>query len=209
MEQEIYYILFGWLLGLLSAPIASILEKYYKRNDLKRAIFSDLKNIAVRLAATCQSIQAHRGTRNKESLAWIKGVYEKYRLDTPQTSIDNINRLLSASDEDFAIVSSLMKGANNTGLSLKTFSLPYLESVLSELFLFETKFQMQILGIRSQIDILNEDIENVLYYHRLTFDSSAVGKNKDNILDNINGGHAEIERRCRLIVDKIITVVDS
>ncbi len=207
--EQIYFILFGWLLGLLSPPIASIIEKNYKRDALKKAIFSELENVVVRLAATCQLIQTHRGTRDKESLTWIKNIYEKYRLNTPQTTLDNINKLLTVSNEEFALLTSLMKAKENACLGFKKSSLPYLESVLSDLFLFDTTLRRETLEVRSLIDILNEDIENTQYYHRLTFDSSIIGGNRDTLMKNIDNGHIEIEKRCKSIVNKIIKLLDS
>ena len=50
--REALFIILGWLLGLLGAPILLRIEKYYKRKDLKIAIFSELKNLEIRLAAT-------------------------------------------------------------------------------------------------------------------------------------------------------------
>lgn len=207
--ENILYIVFGWLLGLLSPPIASIIEKHYRKNELRKALYSDLKNLIVRLASSCQAIEVHRGTRNKESLVWILSIYEKYRADTPQTIITNINKLLQATDEDFENLNSFMKGEDGIGLNVKPFSMPFLESVLGDLFLFNVEFQRRILEVRSQISILNQDIDLTMSYHRMTFNLSSSDKNKDIILQNINSGHIEIANRCKSIANKIIVILES
>lgn len=66
--KEVIYITFGWLLGLLGQPIVSRIEKYYKRKDFKIAIFSELKNLSIRLATSCYKIQTHLGIKDKSML---------------------------------------------------------------------------------------------------------------------------------------------
>ena len=75
--MQTLYIILGWLLGLLGNPIVSRIEKRYKRNDLKKVIFSELKNLKLRLVANFWKIQMHLGEFDKLTLQWINNVYEK------------------------------------------------------------------------------------------------------------------------------------
>lgn len=97
----------------------------------------------------------------------------------------------------------MLKAAENIILSLKTYSLPFIESILEHLSVFDSKFQRDILEVRDQISILNEEIENAMSYSRLTFDPSSMDTNKDIISTNINSSYNNIGERCRIIVDKI------
>ncbi|MBL7130425.1 MAG: hypothetical protein ISS45_03330 [Candidatus Omnitrophica bacterium] len=189
---EIVYIFCGWILGLLGQPIVSKIEKYYRRNDLKIAIYSELKNLGVRLAAVCYKIEMHLGIRDKSTLRWVKSIYERYRVDYPKGLSEAIEKLLQSPDEQFNIATNLFKGDETIGLSLKTYSLPFSESIVEHLSIFNSKFQRDIFEIRAQISILNEEVENAMFYFRLTFDPSCMNTNKDIIRSNINNGYKEI-----------------
>ena len=154
--REALFIILGWLLGLLGAPILLRIEKYYKRKDLKIAIFSELKNLEIRLAATCYKIQMHLGIRDKSTLRWVKNIYEKHREVCPKNILEARDKLLQVSDEQFNAATTLFKATENIGLGLKTFSLPFIEPILKHLSVFDSKFQKNIFEVRDQIITLNE-----------------------------------------------------
>lgn len=201
--KEALYITLGWLFGLLSPRIAIGIEKYYKRNDLKKAIFSDLKNLAVRLTATHSTIQMHLGIRNKESLKWEKNIYEKYRDKCLEGVLEAIEKTIQAPDELFKKATNLFKADENICLGLKTYSLYFIVSISEQLSIFTPGFQREILEIRSQVDILNEEIEMAKFHYRLTFDSSCMKTNGTIICTNLKNNYNEIQHRCKIIVDKI------
>ena len=123
-------VILGWLLGLLSQPIVSRIERHYKREDFRKAIFSELKTLGTRLAATCYQIQSHLGMRDKEALRWVKSVYEKHKTDCPKGVIEAIDKVLQASNEQFSAVADFTKAPKNIYLGLKTFSVPLIDSIL-------------------------------------------------------------------------------
>lgn len=201
--KEALYITLGWLFGLLSPRIAIGIERYYKRNDLKKAIFSDLKNLAVRLTAVYSKIQMHLGIRDKESLKWEKYIYEKYRDNCPKSVLEAIEKMIQAPDEHFEKATSLFKADENISLSLKTYSLYFIVSISEQLSIFTPGFQREILEIRSQVDILNEEIEMTKFHYQLTFDSSCMKTNGSIIRTNLKNNYNEIQHRCKIIVDRI------
>lgn len=201
--KEISYIILGWLLGLLGHPIVSRIERYFKRKDLKVAIFSDLENLIVKLAAMYYSIQSILGCTDKATLKWIKSIYEKHRVDCPKSVLEAINRLLlCVPDEEFNKI-NLLKADSNTSLSLKIYAMPFIEPVLEQLSVFDSKFQADILEIRNQLDILNQEIEDTIFYHRLTFDPSCMDTNANIINNNLTNSYNNIQERCKIVVDKI------
>lgn len=207
--MEILYTFFGWLLGLLSQPIVSRIERHYKCKDIKIAIFSELKNLLVRLAATYSKIQTHLGVQDKESLRWLKTIYLKYRVECPQNVLEAMDKVLQASDENFKTVANLLKAKENAALGLKTYLLPFTDSVLDSLSIFDPKFQRDILEIRAQVSILNEEIENAMFYFRLTFDPSALSVNRNTIEVNLNNSYKLIERQSKIVVDKIEKILEG
>lgn len=203
----ILYTIFGWLLGLLSQPIASRIEKYYKRGDVKTAIFSELKNLLVRLASTCMKIEAHLGTKDKESLRWLKAIYEEYRIECHQEILDAMEKIIQAPDEQFKVVVQYLKAGEDQGIGLRGFSLPFTDSILENLSVFDPKFQSDILEIRTQVGFLNEMVEESVFYFRLTFDPDAIKINSEPIKNNMNTCYRQVGDGCRRLVEKIQKVL--
>lgn len=205
--KELLFIAFGWLLGLLGAPIVTRIEKHYKREDFKKAIFSELKYLAIRLSSTCYKIQMHLGIRDKATLEWVKKVYEKYEEDCPKGVLEGINRLLESSDAMLNAATQFFKANESECLGLKAFSVPYTDSILESLSVFNSNFQKNIFDIRDNINILNEETESAMFHYRLTFDPKCMDANKEIIQNNIRSNYNEVQRRCRIIVDKIENLI--
>jgi len=212
MKEALYVILgciLGWLLGLLSQPIVSRIEKYYKRNDLKTAIFSELKNLKIRLAAGCYEIQSHLGFSDKETLKWVKSVYEEHRTDCPQGVLQSINKMLQVPEKQFTLLTSLFKAEENVSLNIKTYSLSFIDSILEHLSVFDSEFQRHVLEVRAQINILNEEIKNAEFHYQLTFNPSCMSANKTIIKSNLDNCYNNIQKRCRIVVGKIDEVLKN
>ena len=203
------YILLAWLLGIISQPIVSRINKYYKRNDLKKVIFYDLKNLEYRLAANYHKINIHLGNIDKPKLKWIKTIYEKNIEDCPKMLIEIINKKLQFSESEFDKFTNQSKAKENINLDLKKFSLSFTESILERLSIFDAKFQKDILDIRDHNNILNEEIENAKFYFRLTFDPSCMDINNEIIKLNLEKSYNSIQERCRIIIDKIEKILKN
>ena len=200
--KEILYIIFGWLLGLLGQPVILRIERHFKRKDVKIAIFSELKNLAVRLAATCYKIQSNLGITDRTKLTWVKNVHEKYRIDG-KDMVESLDKVLEMTDEQINAMASSRKAPEGICISLKKHSLPFIESISEQISVFEPKFQKEIFEIQAQVNILNEEIENAMYSYRLTFDPSSMKTNKDIINQNITKCYHAIEERCVIVVSEI------
>lgn len=201
-------IILGWLFGLLSPPIVLKIEKRYKRKSLKIVVVNELNNLSFRLAGSYYIIQTHLGNKDKASIAWVRGVFEKHKGDCPEALLKLMDTLLELPDGQFEALQDEIKEKENVGLGLKTFSLPFTESILENIEIFDSKFQKDILKVRDEIIILNEEIELAMYYFRLTFDTAAMNTNAKIIKINIKRGYEIIQDRCKLIIDKIDRIMD-
>jgi hypothetical protein len=90
-----------------------------------------------------------------------------------------------------------------SGLSLKKFYLPFLESRIDSLPVFSDKFRTLVFEIQSQIQMLNEEIDNAQFYFRRTFDSSMNAGCHKIVRQNLRSCYENIERQVRPIVEKI------
>jgi len=207
--MEILYIIFGWLLGLLSQPIVSKIEKHSKQKEIRNAIFSELQNIEIRLVVLCYKIQTHLGKNDMETLIWIKGIYKKYKGNFPHRLLDTFEKLSQAPDDQFDEIIRTSKAEDDISISPKKYSLPYTESILEYLSVFDSNFQKNIFDIRTQINFLNDDIENSSFYFRLTFKPSCMNLNKEIIRSNLNNCYNDIQERCKKIAERIDNVLGN
>jgi hypothetical protein len=201
--EQILYIFFGWLLGLLGQPIGSRVEKYFKRKELKILIVSELKGLVFRLVALRHNILSHRGLLDNSSISWLKHNYEKCQPDCSPEMLGALDKLLEALPADLKALANYTKAPEGTSISLKTFTLPFTESVINQLWILESEMQALILEVRSQVAILNEEIDNARFYHRLSFDTNCMETNRQIVIDNLNMNYDEIQKKCKFIVDSI------
>lgn len=206
---EVLYITLGWLFGLLSPAIALRIERGYKRKSLKIVIKNELSNLSFRLAGSYYLIQTHLGNKDKSSVAWVKSIYEKHKEDCPRRILEGIDKLLETSEVQFEALQNIMKAKEGIGLGLKNFSLPFTESILENIEIFDSKFQKDILNVRDQIIMLNEEIKLSMEYFQRTFDTSTMDTNAEIIRNNIRKSYEVIQDRCKFIVDKIENFLKS
>lgn len=207
--KEALYIILGWLFGLLSPRIIQLIETPYKRKNFKKAIFSDLKNLAVRLTALCSRIEMHFGTRTKDSLKWQKDIYGRYKKDCSSDVLDVIEKLLISDDIQFQRATILLSDEENISLGLKKYSLSFIESTLECLSMFGPGFQGEILEICEQLNMLNQEIESSIFFYKLTFDSSCMKINGDIVRKNLKNTYERIQSGSKIIVNKICDILEN
>lgn len=206
--KEALYIILGSLISILSPGIVARIEKHYKKDVLKKAIFSDLKNLAVRIVTVYHKLHVHFGTRNKEALEYVKSIYEKYRVDCPRDILDYIKKQIGTKDEDLERISTYYKAGENISLSFKKYSLAFIESTMRDISIFDPQFQREILEIRAQIDMLNEEIDHSRSFNQLLFNPTYESKSSI-IKSNMDNSYKEIQKKCKFIVDRICDILEK
>lgn len=146
--REALFVILGWLFGLLSPAVVSEIGKGYKRKSLKIVIKNELNNLSFRLTGSYYLIQTHLGIKDKSSVAWVKRIYEKHKEDCPEDILEGLDKILKFPEEEFKALQNVFKATENIGLGLKKFSLPFTESILENIEIFDSKFQKDILNIR-------------------------------------------------------------
>ncbi|MCK5580274.1 MAG: hypothetical protein KAJ18_03280 [Candidatus Omnitrophica bacterium] len=102
-----------------------------------------------------------------------------------------------------------MKAKKDAGLSLKKCQLFSEGFVLDKLSLFNSKFQKDIIDIKFKVKVLNEEIENGMYFHRLAFDASSMSANSCVISQNMEDIYKRVMDMTKRMVDKIDAVLES
>lgn len=165
-----------------------------------------MKEIKFRLILGVFLIAQKFGTYDRDLLNWLDPLIKKFSdTDLKQKLLKTIEALLKLNDEQLYALSQQRK-AQTKALSLKTFSLPFLDSKISTLSLFDTKFQNTILEIRSQVNLLSEEIEQARFFYEKTFDSTLNQENHAIISQNLRDSYQHIANVSRRIVDRISNI---
>lgn len=206
-KMSILYIFLGWLLGLSSLPITERIKRHYQKQDVRCGIISELKEMKVRLVLYIYLLTEKIGTYDKELIAWTKEHLAGYEGSIPtKRMLSNLEKMSKASNDQLKAVQSRFS-RDEGGFSLKKLHLPFLESKIDFLPLFSSQFQSLIYNIRSGIQIINEDVENGVFYHRLTFDSSLTSENHERVLENIKSGYENMRTQAKTAVEKISELI--
>ena len=192
----------GWLLGLLSPIVSDGIKKRLKKKELQESFLNDLNDLRGRLIANASLIIMKFGNLNREMLEWIQS-NKHFIQEYKPGAFERINSLLELDDRKLAELNRIQKNLGSDALFLPLLKLPFIDSNINYLSIFDTKYQKQILDIRSQLHFLNEQIEQTRYYFKMTFDSDIKGDNYEIISKNLINSYLEISIISKLIITKI------
>src|SRR2546428_7651163 len=101
--EKIVLIIVGWLLGLLGPAIVDSIRKRREAREAKTAIWTELQELQFRLVSTVSQLEMRYGNANKEFLAWLKSVLEKYRgINSTEVMLKTIESSESLTEEELA-----------------------------------------------------------------------------------------------------------
>jgi hypothetical protein len=210
MESNVLFLILGWLLGILSPLIVERVRKQYQTNEVKQGIITELKETRSRLAAKVYLLASRLGRYDRNLLIWISNALQEYEGSEPKEElIQAIQNQLKLTDQQLSALAQTVKFKPGGGLSLKSYSLPFLNANLNLLSLFPIDFQTGILEIRAQIDLLNQEIEECRFFYGKTFDSGLSEENYHVIVDNTRAKYQLIESAARRIADSIKNLVSK
>jgi hypothetical protein len=196
------FILLGWMLGLLSPRIVDLMQRPYRRSELKRSLFLELEDFRVRLASAIYVFASSRGSVDRELLLFIEPILRSDKVYPQSKEIaDAVGLMLKLTDNEIGAIS--LRGASKTGgLTIKKYSLPFLNSQLSSLYLFSPEFQRISLKIASRLEIINDEIDTAMFNYKKTFDSLST-ENYAIVLQNYNYSSHQIAIQYRALIADI------
>jgi len=204
-------LIIGWILGILGTVLGKLLidsiKQLQKKEEIKKGLFTEFKGVRLRLAITTYQVCSILGTLNRDLLTWCFDILSEAE-DTEATSeiLPAMKELMKLDDEKIqAIISNQGKAA----LSLKKFFLPFLDSNINNLSLFDVKFQNFVLEIRAKLNLLNEEIDLSRFFYEKTFDSSLSPKNHQIINKNLDQLYQNVANIARLTADKITNLIQN
>ncbi|GAH76864.1 unnamed protein product, partial [marine sediment metagenome] len=155
---NIFFLLLGWLLGLISPLLVDEMKKYIKKKVIKTGVLTELKEIKFRLAAIVFSINSKYRMLDRELLNWLRPLIKESEGTYEKKLLKQIERLVKLDDEQLKAIDEYTKPHTLSAMSFKKYYLPFLDSKISDLSLFDIELQNKILEIRAQVNFFNENI---------------------------------------------------
>jgi hypothetical protein len=182
-------LILGWLLGLLSPTVRDAIKKRRRENEVRIGILTELRDLRLRLASAVGSIERHYGTIDRTLLNWLIPILAADADSEEKSELEAYQDIAKCGDAE--LVALFQKERVDPGLNVKKYQVPYLDSKIGELGIFDEKTRAGILGVRAKLDAFNEDVDQVLQYQRMTFelddpeDRSGARRNAEKFIKNL------------------------
>ena len=203
--DNIYYLFLGWFLGLFSPIIIKLIEKPYKSSAIKNGIITELNEVKLRMALLVKTLSPQYFSFDKEMIRWLLPYVEEHDRLYPwgKSMSEPLKQLLEADEKDLINMVSLVKEKDpEPGYRLIPYLLPFLESQISSLTIFNLSFQKDLLKIKVKISLLNENITTSRFYYDKTFED-LTGNNNSIIKKNLIESYTIVARTSKKLVEEI------
>lgn len=200
-----FYLLVGWLMGLLSPLIVDAIRRRRERKEIKQAIITELQELQYRLASGVYLTTLKLGKGDREFFKWFLPILERYE---GPLNLDVQNKYakdaLKLTDEQLTAVLEHSKNEDlNKGMTLKKYYAPLLDANIAHIGSFSVEFQNLLLTIHSRLGIINEQIDQYYFYFKETFNENLSTHNRTIITNNIDQCYAILSQQGRMTCDLI------
>lgn len=203
--ENIYYLLLGWFLGLLSPKIIKLIEKPYQAREIKNGILSELNEVKLRMAMMVNTLSPHYYPLDKEMIYWLLPYIEEHERLYPngKNMSEPLKKMVESDEKDFTNMVSFIKQKDpEPGYRLIPYLLPFLESQIISLTIFDLSFQKDIIKTKVKISLLNELITTSRFYYDKTFEN-LTDNNHIIIKNNLVNSYTTVARTSKRLVDEI------
>lgn len=201
--EKILFLLLGWAFGLLGPAIVDAIKRQREVIQVRNALLGELHEVKYRLALSAYYTEKRFGAVDRPYLQWLRCIVLEYKGDKPKDSIlALVDGQLGMTDDQIALIAKRELADSESGLTLKKYLVPLLDSRIPSLWFFESRFQQLLLEVRAELNLLNEEVDQARYYFGLTF-TKLEGDNPARVHGNLTESYRQIAKRAKLAVDKI------
>ena len=204
-SEDRFYLLVGWLMGLLSPLIVDAIRRRRDRKEIKHALITELQELQFHLASGVYLITQKLGKCDRKFFEWFLPIVEHY--EGPFISdqrIEYVKAALKLTDEQLAADAERSKNENlNKGMGLKKYDTPVLVANIAHIGAFSVEFQNLLLTIQSRLGLINEEIDKYYFFFKETFSESVSTPNRAIISSNIDQCFSAISQQGRMTCDLI------
>lgn len=206
---EILYILFGWLLGLLSPTIINAIKDSRDTKKFLVAAKSELSDLQFQLCITGMLLAQQYGELNRKYLVEAKNILNAYEGgDKPESILKFIDAMLEASEEDFNAMAAHLRADDGVGLSLKNHSTILIDSNAVQVSRLPIELQSKIYEFKTALNIYNQEVLLAKESMKLTYDSTLSDINHQRVTEGLSAKYADLQKVCSRVCKKIQTVLE-
>ncbi|MGB2768376.1 MAG: hypothetical protein WBC88_01460, partial [Candidatus Zixiibacteriota bacterium] len=134
----------------------------------------------------------------------LKSILEGYAGVRADARIaEAIGKLLARSDKDLAAVAQRGKTAPLGAVRLKKYTIPFLDGHIGALVFLPSDFQNLLIEVKTQLAVLNEQVDDAQFFYRKTFDSDIFGGNYEILEKNLKSSYLDVCQRARDMADLV------
>lgn len=207
--KEALFLILGWLLGLFGPWLTDLIQKPYRRAQIRNSLFIELRELRYKLAGVVFLLASNSGTLDRQKLEWAESVMLTDKAHYEDSAVvEALRSVLKSNDAQLQVLAHHAQGQWEA-LKLKKYFLPFLSSQITALHLFTPEFQRLTLEIHSKLAIVNEEVDAYRFYYEKTFDSSLSNNSRAAVLSNLRETSRHMEIACRKISNNIELVLQK
>ncbi|KKT29640.1 MAG: hypothetical protein UX18_C0009G0011 [Candidatus Azambacteria bacterium GW2011_GWC2_45_7b] len=204
---NVLFLILGWLLALLSPGITDYFHKKREIKSLRVAILTELREMQLKLLMMVFRIRSKYSILDREFFDWAKSILEKYDgINSGESLLRTMEPLLKIDKKELSELLQYYAQQNSrpeSGLSLKKFSLAFLEANIAALAMFDKDLLGYLLEIKMRIGFMNEMVDESRYYFQLSFQSGITHENYINANVNMVGTYKSYADQAHDVADII------
>jgi len=204
--EKALLIVVGWLLGLLGPAITNEIKTKRENAAGRRAIRSELRDVAHKLAYCDHLVRRHLGETSREDFLWMQRHLETHStFEDSSEVLKAVKHALTLDDDAFSKWVKEGMAEPHHALELQAYPVPLLDSRVSALWSFDDQFQRTLLQIRTRLSQLERLAERSEAQLDKTF-SEMTRENRERLYQNINSTWRQYAKTARKIVDLVDTI---
>ena len=211
--EQIGYIFFGWLLGILASLTIRWSDRNQKINDFINGLYAQLLEIHPRLVGTYISIKYLIGPLSRDTVIWVNSMLPSSHNFTIDEILKTVNKMMLQNPEEVYEAASKqyyqLEKAVPKGKGLKKFNLNFLETNLSSISLLSNDLQVPLWKILDRINLINQEIDSYFFYLQKTFEPEVMKTNETQLKANMNSSLEMILKNIHSITNVILELLNN
>lgn len=192
-----------WLLNLLSPGLTRRIRNKYLVREVVGAVTAEIEEFGITTAMIAWRIRGYQGAVDDQFAHWLADYVNGYE------GIDkDVPGLAALRDPAIAKIDALnvKQRAPNHALTLKTYSLPILDSHLHDLAICPARWRAQVSRFRASLDLLNADANDANEQNARTFVSDLSAAMAVTLRSNAAAVYERVRRRAEELANEAVSI---
>jgi len=201
--EELWYLIAGWLFGLISPNLVDSIRRPYVRRELAESVLAELDEMRNTMASAAYATKDYLLETSDEFLDWVIPIIKAYEGPRASPRLGpTVEQLRSLSQEQRPAALKTHK-IPGRGLGLKEYGLPFTAAKAADLRVCSLGFQRGVFAVIGQVDQFNQQVRHLVRQEELTFDPQVVEVNADAIHDNMVRGSRRLGEIAMVVANSI------